>query len=79
MDEWNEQQSLSHLQKRVRDKYEAYRFTRQLSDEGMKYLLCIALKCSPEELPIVANRSKEAARLRDFDKWFSRCLKTLDR
>lgn len=41
----------------------------------MKYLLCVALRCSPDELAVVAMRSKEAARLRDFDKWFGRCLK----
>ncbi len=44
----------------------------------MIYLLCVALQCSRDELAIAASRSKDAARLRDFEKWFSRCLKTID-
>jgi hypothetical protein len=79
IDQWNEAQSLSHLRNRILDKYNSYRFARQLSEDGMIYLLCVALQCTRDELAIAANRSKEAARLREFDKWFSRCLKTIDR
>lgn len=78
LDSWNEAQSLTHLRSRILEKYQSYRFARQLSEDGMIYLLCVALQCSRDELAIAASRSKDAARLRDFEKWFSRCLKTID-
>jgi hypothetical protein len=78
LDSWNEAQSLTHLRHRILAKYQTFRFQRQLSEDGMIYLLCVALQCSRDELAMAAGRSKDAARLRDFDKWFSRCLKTID-
>jgi hypothetical protein len=43
---------------------------RRLSDDELGFLLCVALRCKRHELGMAAMRDKDAARLREFDKWF---------